>query len=484
MIPADLGSRLGLATETSVQPLAPIKEIASDLPGLVPGMRISARIESLLSNGNVRATVGGQTITLSIASSDPEKPVGQLTALAPGQTLDLTVLNRTARVLVTQLTDTSSGNGSAATSLSRPGQLISALLAQGNPAPAPLARGAALVATPDAQGFSQLPGQLHQAVSESGLFYESHQVQWLAGQRPTEALLREPQGAHSPLLQRGSPEATPGGSRDQGGNPATATATTRTANGAEAQDGSVPEHALLRMAADTPSQDGAPLPLLLKQQLDAYKSQQPQWQDAPPPPSQAKAQESDGRHAPHPQSAAPAPGEALTPVETNKKSISANPLQPPAPREPTVASAVAASSTATTAQATTAEGSRAAGLPADLTPLVQQQLDAASTGHLMWTGQIWPGQSMEWHIESDGHRADSGTEDPGRQWKSTLRLTLPKLGLVDATLTLTPAGVSIALATGTGSEAALRAAVPQLDNALSAAGVPLTGLQVQTHEQP
>lgn len=356
MIPTDLGSRLSLATESSVQPLTPVKEAASDIPGLVPGMRISARIESLLSNGNLRASVGGQTITLSVTNSNPEKPVSQLAALSPGQTLDLTVLSRTPRLLITQLVDTS--NSSAATSLSRPGQLISALLAQGSPSPAALARGEALLATPSAESFSQLPNQLHQAVSESGLFYESHQVQWLAGQRPTEALLREPQGSHSPLLQAAS-----------GGDTAT------------------------RTAADT-------------------------------------------------------------------------------------------SATSAAVQGSAGDATRSLGLPADLAPLVQQQLDAASTGHLMWTGQIWPGQNMEWHIEEDGQRRDAGAEDTGRQWKTSLRLNLPNLGQIEASMTLTPSGVSIALASSAASDAALRAAAPQLDNALAAAGVPLTGLQVQNREQP
>ncbi|RQR60434.1 flagellar hook-length control protein FliK, partial [Burkholderia sp. Bp9126] len=38
-----------------------------------------------------------------------------------------------------------------------------------------------------------LRAALAQAVSESGLFYESHLAQWLAGQRPLAALEREPQ---------------------------------------------------------------------------------------------------------------------------------------------------------------------------------------------------------------------------------------------------------------------------------------------------
>lgn len=40
---------------------------------------------------------------------------------------------------------------------------------------------------------TQLAGKLHDALSHSGLFYESHQAQWIAGTRPTTQLLLEPQ---------------------------------------------------------------------------------------------------------------------------------------------------------------------------------------------------------------------------------------------------------------------------------------------------
>jgi hypothetical protein len=55
---------------------------------------------------------------------------------------------------------------------------------------------------------AQLAGKLHDALSHSGLFYESHQAQWIAGTRPTTQLLLEPQNqltqnqaAHGRLFQ-------------------------------------------------------------------------------------------------------------------------------------------------------------------------------------------------------------------------------------------------------------------------------------------
>ncbi|HDR9319814.1 TPA: flagellar hook-length control protein FliK, partial [Burkholderia vietnamiensis] len=62
------------------------------------------------------------------------------------------------------------------------------------PSAATAANAAAAVRdTPAAPPTAALRAALAQAVSESGLFYESHLAQWLAGQRPLAALMREPQ---------------------------------------------------------------------------------------------------------------------------------------------------------------------------------------------------------------------------------------------------------------------------------------------------
>ncbi|MDK0999956.1 flagellar hook-length control protein FliK, partial [Burkholderia contaminans] len=52
-----------------------------------------------------------------------------------------------------------------------------------------------------------LRAALAQAVSESGLFYESHLAQWLAGQRPLAALMREPQARLAAAPAPADPEA-------------------------------------------------------------------------------------------------------------------------------------------------------------------------------------------------------------------------------------------------------------------------------------
>jgi hypothetical protein len=84
------------------------------------------------------------------------------------------------------------------TTLSHTAQLIGNLLARDgeSPAPAALNRGQPLLTRPPLTAAEILP-QLAKAISQSGLFYEAHLVQWALGQRPLADLLAEPQGALS-----------------------------------------------------------------------------------------------------------------------------------------------------------------------------------------------------------------------------------------------------------------------------------------------
>lgn len=122
-------------------------------------------------------------------------------------------------------------------------------------------------------------------------------------------------------------------------------------------------------------------------------------------------------------------------------------------------------------------------LPADLAPVVRQQLDALSNDHVMWQGQIWPGQNMEWKIEDATRERAAEEAQDSPTWTSTLRLSLPNLGTVAATLKLNETGVSMGLrATERPSVDALRSAIADLADALDAAGVSLRAVVVEHGE--
>ncbi len=120
------------------------------------------------------------------------------------------------------------------------------------------------------------------------------------------------------------------------------------------------------------------------------------------------------------------------------------------------------------------------GIPREITPLVQQQLDGLANQNFAWQGQIWPGQQMWWEIGED-QTNNAASDDQATRWQTRLKLQLPMLGDVEATLQLQPGGsVGISVTTGsTNSESLLRESADALRTQMEAAGLNLTQLLVQ-----
>tara|TARA_R110002049_G_scaffold149670_6_gene312726 strand:+ start:52 stop:1188 length:1137 start_codon:yes stop_codon:yes gene_type:complete len=119
-----------------------------------------------------------------------------------------------------------------------------------------------------------------------------------------------------------------------------------------------------------------------------------------------------------------------------------------------------------------------------LMPVVHQQLDAMATQQYLLHGQAWPGQRFEWELDDPYREGGEGDASEGQDgWDSTLRLTMPRLGALEARLHLTSAGVAIRLVSDDeATAAALEAARDRLDDALSAADVPLTGFVAEVRD--
>ena len=379
LIPNDVGVRMRMQADAALQPIAPVAEIPAELTDLRPGQAFSARIQEVLPENTYKALVAGRSVTLAL----PE-------GAKAGDTLELVVIDRTPRLVVAQLASRNGPGEPAATgyeftSLSPTARLIGALLPRDGavPPPAALTPGPALLAAAPvdpARLAADLAPQLAKAVSQSGLFYEAHQVQWVMGQRPLSDLLVEPQARHAAAESLATP------AREAG-----ATAT-------HAASGTHPAE--------------APGPLGRLQTL--FGGNEPDQQ-------------------------------------SSLASATANPAQP---------------------------------VPEDLRPLVQQQLDAVATQRLAWHGEVWPGQSLNWQIEPDQQRSGDGQVATDRGWITSLRLVTPRLGEIDARLSLTPQGARITIATPIGASAAdLRDAAPLLEKSMATAGVPLLALQVMHEER-
>lgn len=349
-----ISQRLAELARGSVQVAGPVSPIGEQLPEFQPGERYTAQIIQNLQDGRARAQVAGQMVTLQLPQGARE-----------GSTVTLTHVARSAQTLIATLVpDSAAGE----VSLSEPARAITALLDRPAPPPARLSAGQALIDpamlrasanVTDAAATPLIAGRLASAIGQSGLFYESHQAQWVSGERTIESTEREPQRAFDPQAR------------------ATPAAPQRTDTATLARSG-----------------------VELAQNNDA------------PAPERAEAARTD---------------------------------------------------TAT---------------PAELRPLVHNQLLGLAQHSLAWEGLAWPGQMMKIEIDDphvDG-RPDEAAADPDTDvpWTSRLRLVLPGLGEVETSLTLWR-DHGIALNFSSDPEARLRmgSALLELQQRMSDAGLRL-----------
>lgn len=201
LIPSDVGIRMRMQTEADLlQPVAPAHEIPSDLPELRAGQVFSARIQEALPDNTYKALVAGKQLTLQL----PE-------GARSGDLLELVVIDRSPKVVIARQVEAGVPTAPEETGpypfakFTPAARMIGQLLpSEGASAPAvQLNRGQPLLAqAPQAQGMAaQLAPVLAKTVTQSGMFYEAHQAQWVVGKFPLSQLLQEPQG------QRSSPAA-------------------------------------------------------------------------------------------------------------------------------------------------------------------------------------------------------------------------------------------------------------------------------------
>ena len=242
---------------------------------------------------------------------------------------------------------------------------------------------------PDGVASTGLAQALADGVRGSGLFYESHLAAWVQGDLPAQALLQEPQGRLSALAQA---QAQAQAQAPQGANAAADAAAQPGANASNA-------------ALATPGHAAA----------------------APAPAPGAAAQT-----GPAPAAA----GAANAQAQAGAASVPAA----PAPPVHAAASMYASMQAQGTAAAAPSPGAALQAMPAQLQALVQQQLATLAQGAVVWAGQAWPGQDLEWRIEPDDASEQQAGETPQRSWTSVLRLDLPHLGPMVVTLRLDGAG--------------------------------------------
>ena len=117
--------------------------------------------------------------------------------------------------------------------------------------------------------------------------------------------------------------------------------------------------------------------------------------------------------------------------------------------------------------------------------LLPQQLDTLEQRRLVWQGELWPGQPLQWELvreQDEGQQQrEAGQQPPA--WETVLKLELPQLGLVSASIRLAGEQAQVRLRVADAAAAtALQAGQTGLDDALAAAGTALGGFLVQRDE--
>lgn len=346
---------------------AALIEAAPDRPsGSAPqwrtGQTLEARVETKLVDGRALLDVEGTLFQVRLPES---------TQAAVGQRLQLTVVRpgpEPTLLLRSPEAETTPDNASSKVSLSTLASRVAVALGTANAAGAP-ARGAPappvvpILPAPPTSG-AELATPLRQALETSGLFYESHQAEWVGGKRELDALRQEPQA---------------------------------------------------RIA----------------------------WEE--------QAKSGTGRVDPHRPAGRPD-------AETVDAARSSTPL--PASRSESAAAAPSA-----------------AALPPAMAGIVDRQLDAIANQHIVWQGQVWPGQTMDWRVEE--REVPPGEAETGARWHTELKLQLPVLGTMTARLDLNGDHLTIAIDAGAASGVArMQAGEGDLRRMLEARGLALDAFRV------
>ncbi|WPH13067.1 flagellar hook-length control protein FliK [Variovorax paradoxus] len=321
-------------------------------------------------------------------------------------------------------------------------RVISAVLADLHAEPEPVRGAAPLWASPqEAPSGTVLAAALGRSVSGSGLFYESHLLEFAMGLRTLPQLAEEPQVRLTQLQPLQQPAAA--------GTP---------------QPLALPPSVAAQPAAVTPFfAAGGPAPAAPGALPQALPSETASNTGAP----SAQLHQAAAASASHFAAMAAIAGEERMASPGTGETGAAN-----APARAAVPAAAELIHPQTAA-------------------LVHQQLDLLATAVFRWSGQAWPEVPMAWSIHEEteqpgdapeGRGDDRGT--PPRRWTTTVSLTLPKLGAVDLRLGLAGDMVQAHLAAGEAATLArLRSDGGELAPRLEAAGLRLQDLQITAMER-
>lgn len=177
-----------------ITPLTQIKSItpvSTDLDSqknsseFLPGQKYQALVDARLSNGNARVLIANQWFQMQL----PEN-------FQSGVKIELLVTSRLPELQFQIINGTQEQASDQPATISSTGKLISALLQDAHKQSTPTSQNTQIspsISSESSINSTELPSLLQKAISQSGLFYESHQAQWINGEKTLQSLHQEPQ---------------------------------------------------------------------------------------------------------------------------------------------------------------------------------------------------------------------------------------------------------------------------------------------------
>jgi hypothetical protein len=187
-----------IARTTATPATSDAQQRASALLQMNPGQQVKAEIIANLPNNLYLARVAGEMYKLEIPLN-----------VQPGETMDMTFVSAEPRITFQYLPQQQEGTS---VQLSSFGKWLSTVASDATSqiaAPEPLWDG-------PLQDTALLANRLKEALTQSGLFYESHLAQWAAGSLQLDEILKEPQGELSRRIVEKETSGDAGESMDAG----------------------------------------------------------------------------------------------------------------------------------------------------------------------------------------------------------------------------------------------------------------------------
>ena len=318
-----------------------------------------------------------------------------------------------------------------------------------------------------------LSATLARTVANSGLFYESHLAQFVAGTRTLAQLAQEPQaGLNAPVKLA---LALPGANAAGQGASVSVLAT---------DSGRLVAVPSLPVAQAAVQDAGMSVPATETGRLMGM----PVLPVAAPLPSEAgiaistdSAKSGGVASLPHsvPGGLASSPDSSQL-VQSNATHLHINAYESIQDAEGQGHAVKTHSPGATDALRSNAPG--LAGIHPEAVALVRQQLELLAVPVFRWSGEAWPGVPMDWEIhekEKNEYQPAADNEAAPRTWSTRVALTLPTLKDIEVRISLAGTALQVHLAASQNStRELLGGARTELPQRLNELGLQLTGLKI------